>query len=95
MKTFVVTLTLGVLFGSPAFSLPTNGDSSIDAARVEALQQCSAIEKNIRNTRGVPHSLTFTEPAWSSGTSRNSVKVSRLIAPCAATVVGLTFTKTL
>ena len=45
MKTFVVTLTLGVLFGSPAFSLPTNGGSSIDAARVEALQQCSAMEK--------------------------------------------------
>ena len=45
MKTFVVTLTLGVLFGSPAFSLPTNGASSIDAARVKAFQQCSAMEK--------------------------------------------------
>jgi hypothetical protein len=45
MKTFVVTLTLGVLFGSPAFSLPTNGASSIDAARVQALQQCSVMEK--------------------------------------------------
>ena len=54
VKTLITALTLGVLFGLPAFAQPANAAAPIDDARMKAVQECSAVaNKDQQPTWGI------------------------------------------